>query len=82
MNNFMNLDDAMVEEDWDRCFQYNVKCHLFLMHAVKSHLESTEGAFLVTSSTAGIKASGSSLVSTEAAQWLLADKLIKGVLCH
>lgn len=57
-----NLDDNIFEEDWDKCFNLNVKSHLFLMHAAKEHLDKTEGAFITTSSLAGVKSSGSSLV--------------------
>jgi len=45
----------------DRCFLYNVKSHLFLLHAAKPHLEASEGAFVTTASIAGVKPSGSSL---------------------
>lgn len=51
----------MIDEDWDKCFLYNVKSHLWLMHAVKPELEKTEGAFVTTASIAGVKPSGSSL---------------------
>lgn len=65
-----NLDDNVDEEDWDRCFNLNVKSHLFLMHAAKEHLDKTEGVFITTSSLAGVKVSGSSLAYavTKAAQ--------------
>lgn len=58
-----DLDDNVNEEDWDRCFNMNVKSHLFLMHAAKEHLDKTEGVFITTASFAGVKVSGSSLVS-------------------
>lgn len=58
-----DLDDNVFEEDWDKCFNMNVKSHLFLMHAAKEHLDKTEGAFITTSSLSGVKSSGSSLVS-------------------
>jgi len=61
VTNFANLDEGMEDEDWDRCFLYNVKSHLWLMHAAKSHLEESEGAFITTASIAGVKPSGSSL---------------------
>ncbi|TKA70151.1 hypothetical protein B0A55_06537 [Friedmanniomyces simplex] len=61
VTNFANLDEGMVDEDWDRCFLYNVKGHLWLMHAAKPHLEASEGAFVTTASIAGVKPSGSSL---------------------
>lgn len=51
----------MLEEDWDRCFLYNVKSHLWLLHAAKPYLEESEGAFVTTASVAGVKPSGSSL---------------------
>jgi NAD(P)-dependent dehydrogenase (short-subunit alcohol dehydrogenase family) len=62
MTDFMNLQDADVETDWDQCFQTNVKSHFFLFQACRKHLEDTEGAFIATASVAGVKPSGSSLV--------------------
>jgi NAD(P)-dependent dehydrogenase (short-subunit alcohol dehydrogenase family) len=59
-----DLEDNLDEEDWDRCFNMNVKQHLWLMHAAKPYLEATEGAFITTASLAGVKVSGSSLVIT------------------
>ncbi|KAF4123508.1 Short-chain dehydrogenase [Geosmithia morbida] len=72
-----NLDDNVVEEDWDRCFNMNVKSHLFLMHAAKKHLDVTKGAFITTASLAGVSVSGSSLAYsvTKAAQIHLAKGL-------
>lgn len=61
VTNFGNLDEGMLEDDWDKCFLYNVKAHLWLMHASREELEKTEGAFVTTASIAGIKPSGSSL---------------------
>ncbi|GAB1725120.1 hypothetical protein NU195Hw_g6841t1 [Hortaea werneckii] len=61
VTNFNNLDEGMVDEDWDKCFLYNVKSHLWLMHAAKDELEKSEGSFITTASVAGIKPSGSSL---------------------
>lgn len=61
--NIQDLDDNVFEEDWDRCFNMNVKSHLFLMHAAKKYLEETEGVFITTASLAGVTSSGSSLVS-------------------
>lgn len=58
-----DLDDNVDEEDWDRCFNMNVKSHLFLMHAAKKHLEKTKGVFITTASLAGVSVSGSSLVN-------------------
>ncbi|KAI9904671.1 hypothetical protein N3K66_001200 [Trichothecium roseum] len=72
-----NLDDNMVEEDWDRCFNMNVKSHLFLMHAAREHLDKTHGCFITTASLAGVTLSGSSLAYsvTKAAQIHLAKGL-------
>ena len=61
-SNFADLDAGVEEQDWDRCFNFNVKSHLFLMHAAKKYLDETEGAFITTASLAGVKPSGSSLV--------------------
>lgn len=60
---YANLDDNVEEEDWDRCFNMNVKSHLFLMHAAKPHLDAAHGVFITTASLAGVSATGSSLVS-------------------
>ena len=62
IRNLQDLDDNVFEEDWDKCFNMNVKSHLWLMHAAKKHLDETEGAFITTASLAGVKVSGSSLV--------------------
>ncbi|KAK3940045.1 hypothetical protein QBC46DRAFT_449821 [Diplogelasinospora grovesii] len=72
-----SLDDNVVEDDWDRCFNMNVKSHLWLMHAAKPYLEQTEGVFITTASLAGVKVSGSSLAYavTKAAQ----IHLVKGL---
>ena len=61
-SNFADLEDGVEEADWDRCFNMNVKSHLWLIHAAKKHLEKTEGAFITTASLAGVIPSGSSLV--------------------
>jgi NAD(P)-dependent dehydrogenase (short-subunit alcohol dehydrogenase family) len=64
--NIHDLEDNLDEEDWDRCFNMNVKQHLWLMHAAKPYLEAAEGVFITTASLAGVKVSGSSLAS-----WIL-----------
>jgi NAD(P)-dependent dehydrogenase (short-subunit alcohol dehydrogenase family) len=64
LRNIADLDDNMNEEDWDRCFQMNVKSHLFLMHAARKYLDETCGVFVTTASLAGVKFGGSSLVSS------------------
>lgn len=63
MRDINDLEDNVDEEDWDLCFNMNVKSHLWLMHAAKKHLDETEGAFITTASLAGVKFSGSSMVS-------------------
>jgi len=62
IRNFSDLGDNVEEDDWDRCFNINVKSHLYLFHAAKEHLSATEGSFITTASVAGVKPSGSSLV--------------------
>ncbi|KAF7525000.1 hypothetical protein PCG10_005351 [Penicillium crustosum] len=61
MTDFMNLEDADNEADWDRCFDVNVKSHFRLFRACQPYLESSEGVFIATASVAGVKPSGSSL---------------------
>ena len=61
-SNFADLEDGVEEADWDRCFNMNVKSHLWLIHAAKKYLDETEGAFITTASLAGVIPSGSSLV--------------------
>ncbi|KAF6813338.1 short-chain dehydrogenase [Colletotrichum sojae] len=70
IRNIQDLDDNVDENDWDRCFNMNVKSHLFLMHAARPHLEEADGAFITTASLAGVKVSGSSMAYsvTKAAQ--------------
>jgi NAD(P)-dependent dehydrogenase (short-subunit alcohol dehydrogenase family) len=77
IRNISDLEDNVDEDDWDRCFNMNVKSHLWLMHAAKPYLEEAEGAFVTTASLAGIKLSGSSLAYsvTKAAQ----VHLVKGL---
>lgn len=83
MTTLMNLEEAMVDEDWDRCFAMNVKSHLWLMYAARPYLEAAysekDGAasFITTASLAGVKVSGSSLAYsvTKAAQLHLAKGL-------
>lgn len=60
--NFMDLDDNVDEDVWDKCYAANVKSHLFLCHAAKKYLANANGSFVMTSSVAGVKPSGSSIV--------------------
>jgi NAD(P)-dependent dehydrogenase (short-subunit alcohol dehydrogenase family) len=62
LRNFTDIDDNVTDDDWDRCFNMNVKSHLYLMREAKTHLDATKGAFITTSSVAGVGAMGSSLV--------------------
>ncbi|KAF5675528.1 granaticin polyketide synthase ketoacyl reductase 2 [Fusarium heterosporum] len=74
---FFDLDDNVDEEVWDQCYAANVKAHLFLCHAAKKYLEDAHGAFIMTSSIAGVKPSGSSMAYavTKAAQLHLSKSL-------
>ncbi|KAF3007142.1 hypothetical protein E8E15_001725 [Penicillium rubens] len=67
---FDDLDQNLDEEDWDRCYNINVKSHLFLLDAARKHLDATEGSFVTVASVAGFKPSGSSIsyAVTKAAQ--------------
>jgi NAD(P)-dependent dehydrogenase (short-subunit alcohol dehydrogenase family) len=62
MRDFFNIDENVEESDWDKCFNMNVKSHLFLFHASKRYLLESGGAFITTASLAGVKPSGSSVV--------------------
>jgi NAD(P)-dependent dehydrogenase (short-subunit alcohol dehydrogenase family) len=62
MQDFNDLDDNMDDEVWDRCWNMNVKSHLWLMHAARKYLDESEGCFVSTASLAGLRPSGSSLV--------------------
>ena len=62
MRDFFNLDENVDENDWDTCFNMNVKSHLFLFHAAREHLDKALGAFVSVASLAGVKPSGSSVV--------------------
>lgn len=52
---FYALDESVDEEDWDRCYNMNVKSHLFLFYTAKEYLDATKGAFITTASLAGAK---------------------------
>lgn len=69
MSDFFDLSDAANGSDWDRCFEMNVKSHFFLFDACKTHLTSSKGVFIATASVAGVKPSGSSLVSASIRLW-------------
>ncbi|KAL1888553.1 hypothetical protein Sste5346_009510 [Sporothrix stenoceras] len=64
VTDFMDLDDQVVEEDWDRCFNVNVKSHLWLLYAAKPHFDANGedgGSFVTVASLAGVRPSGSSV---------------------
>lgn len=77
IRDWTSLDDSAVEDDWDRCFNMNVKSHLWLLQAAKKHLEETEGCMVVTSSLAGIRPGGSSLAYSVTKAAL--NHLVKGL---
>jgi len=67
VTNFFDLEQQINEDDWDRCFNVNVKSHLWLLYAAKPHLEKSAetegvgGSFVTIASLAGVRPSGSSL---------------------
>ena len=64
VTNFFDLEQQLDEDMWDRCFNVNVKSHLWLLYAAKPHLESSSedgGSMVTIASVAGVKPSGSSL---------------------
>jgi NAD(P)-dependent dehydrogenase (short-subunit alcohol dehydrogenase family) len=62
MRNFNEIEDNVVEGDWDGCFNMNVKSHLWLFHSTKPHLQDSKGSFVGVASLAGVIPSGSSIV--------------------
>ncbi|KAJ5083749.1 hypothetical protein N7456_013176 [Penicillium angulare] len=62
MTNFGDLD-AMDDDDWDKCWNINVKSSFYLFKAAKPTFDANPegGAFIITASTAGVVPSGSSL---------------------
>ncbi|KAJ5947083.1 hypothetical protein N7466_000098 [Penicillium verhagenii] len=62
MTNFGDLD-AMDDDDWDKCWNINVKSSFYLFKAAKPTFDANPegGAFIITASTAGIVPSGSSV---------------------
>ena len=68
ITNFFDIEQQVNEDDWDKCFNVNVKAHLWLLYAAKDHLEKSVdepngigGAFITVASLAGVRPSGSSL---------------------
>ncbi|KAI1178761.1 short chain dehydrogenase [Nemania sp. FL0916] len=72
-----SLEDNCHEDEWDQAFNMNVKAVLWLMQAARKYLDEAQGAFIVTSSIAGVVHSGSSLAYsiTKAAQLHLVKAL-------
>lgn len=62
ITNFADLD-AMDDEDWDKCWNMNVKSSLYLFKAALPTFNANPdgGAFIITASIAGVSATGSSL---------------------
>lgn len=77
ITNFLNIDEGVIDDDWDKCFTMNVKTHLWLAYAAREALAESEGTFISTASVAGVKPSGSSLpyAVTKAAQIHLVKSL-------
>ncbi|CAK7229494.1 hypothetical protein SBRCBS47491_007266 [Sporothrix bragantina] len=63
VTDIMDLDDQVNEDDWDRCYNVNVKAHLWLLYAAMPHFErnETRGSFVTVASLAGVRPSGSSI---------------------
>jgi NAD(P)-dependent dehydrogenase (short-subunit alcohol dehydrogenase family) len=63
LTNFFDLEQQVNDDDWDKCFNVNVKSHLWLLYAAKPYLEKSEGggSFVTVASLAGVRPSGSSL---------------------
>ncbi|KAH8121964.1 hypothetical protein ACSS6W_008844 [Trichoderma asperelloides] len=65
LTNFSNLSENVNEADWDKCWNMNVKSHLWLFNSAKGYLEQSSmkggGCFITTSSVAGVGVMGSSL---------------------
>lgn len=63
LTTFTNLEEQLVEDDWDRCFNVNVKSHLWILAAAKPYLDASEdgGSFITIASLAGVRPGGSSL---------------------
>ncbi|KAJ5085544.1 hypothetical protein N7532_010315 [Penicillium argentinense] len=62
MTNFADLD-AMDDADWDKCWNMNVKSAFYLFKTALPTFNANPdgGAFIITASTAGVTAAGSSL---------------------
>ncbi|CAK7220136.1 hypothetical protein SCUCBS95973_004056 [Sporothrix curviconia] len=66
VTDIMDLDDQVNEDDWDRCYNVNVKAHLWLLYAAMPHFEKNaaadaRGSFVTVASLAGVRPSGSSV---------------------
>lgn len=74
--------ESFSEEEWDRTYAMNVKAHLFLFKAAKKHFNSNAdgGNMIITTSVAGIKASGSALAYSVSKHGAIA--LARGLALH
>ena len=74
--------DNYSEAEWDRTYAMNVKAHLFLFKAAKPHFEANTdgGSFIITTSVAGIRQSGSSLAYSVSKHAAIA--LARGLALH
>lgn len=74
--------DNYSEDEWDRTYAMNVKAHLFLFKAAKPHFEVNQdgGSFIITTSVAGIRQSGSSLAYSVSKHAAIA--LARGLALH
>lgn len=62
MRRFDDIEDNMLEDDWDQCYNMNVKSHSYVFHAAKPYLAESRGSFVTIASLAGVVPSGSSIV--------------------
>ena len=74
--------DSFTEEEWDRVYAMNVKAHVFLFKAAKKHFNDNAngGNMIITSSVAGIRASGSALAYSVSKHAAIA--LARGLALH
>lgn len=74
--------DNYSEAEWDKTYAMNVKAHLFLFKAAKPHFEGNAegGSFIITTSVAGVRQSGSSLAYSVSKHAAIA--LARGLALH
>jgi NAD(P)-dependent dehydrogenase (short-subunit alcohol dehydrogenase family) len=76
--------DAFTEEDWDTAYAFNVKQSLWLAQAAKPIFNANPngGHLIITSSVAGTRASGSSVVSSTLTLLTQAYSVTKAAAIH